>query len=437
MLDPLAEAGEPQDNPALPQGWDELVQVTAGIPPDQIDALEGVRELDQVYPLLHSLTGRSLRDFFVRAAALEAIVAADAAVFSPADLDRILYWLEPGARESTLRILRQSGWLQYEPGIGTTLTDAGRWAYDVLSFLHRRLRESEFLPTVAGVHYALEIGADPIRLLMSMRSRLVALRDEIEAARASYSEVVLRKAISRLEAALELSTQIRAVLDRIPLDQRAARAIVRDIHDLLSQLHGCSSELHQAVVELGRQYLRLSAGLTVEQIVSALRRLSVTELGAIGSDALQPVVAAPPLLTTEVVAQAAELHILRERRSPEPVQWEEPAPAESVLGTADTPREALTLLHDLKGLATRQLSQPLASVVPREDTSTSFLRASLIALVGQGLSGEGVAGQLGVIPLAVETQRDGWPEDLDEGGTAGVTALTPGQVEPTSGGRNG
>lgn len=430
--------GAPNEEHAVPpEGWDDLAQLTDGIPPDQIDALRSIRELDQVYPLLHSLAGRSLRDFFVRAAALEALVAAQSAVFSAADLDQTLYWLERGARESTLRVLRQSGWLQFEPGVGTTLTDTGRWAYDVLSFLHRRLREAELLPTVAGIHYALEIGADPIRLLLSMRSRLVAQRDELEAARASYSEVVLRKAISKLDAALELSTQIRAVLDRVPLDQRAARTIVRDIHDLLSQLHGNSSELHQAVVELGRQYLRLAAGLTVEQIVSALRRLSVEELGRIGRDALQPVLAAPPLLTTEVVAQAAEGHILRERPSPDPVRWEEPSLAPSVPGGADTPGEVVALLRDLADLAARMTPEALSAVVPREDKGTSFLRASLLALVGQGLSGEGVAGQLGVIPVTVETEQDGWPAELDGGGTAGVTAVTPGHVTPTSRGRDG
>src|SRR2546423_1165514 len=108
----LARSGDLDDAPVLPEGWDDLASLTGSIPPDQIDALRGVRELDQVYPLLHSLAGRSLRDFFVRAAALEAIVGADKAVFSSADLDQVLYWLEASARDSMLRVLRGSGWLQ-------------------------------------------------------------------------------------------------------------------------------------------------------------------------------------------------------------------------------------------------------------------------------------------------------------------------------------
>jgi hypothetical protein len=414
------------DSDDLAHGWSDLTELTGGIAPDQIAALKDIRELEQVYPLLHSLTGRSIRDFLVRAAALEAIIGSKTAAFSAMDLDEALYWLETAARESTLRALRQNGWLEFEPGVGTTVTAPGRWVYDVLSFLHKHLRESELLPTLAGINYALDIGHDPIRLLQSMRSRLVSQRDEIETARASYSEVLLRKAITKLDASLDLSAQIRAVLDRIPLDQRAARAVVRDIHDLLSQLHGNSSELHQAVVELGRQYLQLSAGLTVEQIISALQRLTAEELGSVGKDALLRVIAAPPLLTTEVVAHAAETHIARERYAPEPVHWEEPEVATATMDRVATPMEVTALLIELGEVASRGTPERLAAVIPREDSATSFLRASLLALVGQGLTGEGIAGQLGAMDLTVETRDDGWPEELTDGPVAGVSAVTPG-----------
>src|SRR6266542_3418560 len=93
-LGPLEDRVE-SDGEARGQGWEQLAQLTGGIPPERIAALTAVRELDQVYPLLHSLAGRSLGDFLVRAAALEAIVAADKAVSSAAELDQILYWLEP------------------------------------------------------------------------------------------------------------------------------------------------------------------------------------------------------------------------------------------------------------------------------------------------------------------------------------------------------
>jgi hypothetical protein len=140
------------------------------------------------------------------------------------------------------------------------------------------------------------------------------------------------------------------------------------------------------------------------------------------------VLTAPSLLTTEVVAHAAEAHILRERRTPEPVRWEEPPLPDSAAEGAETPAEVLALLADLGGIAKRGAAETLGSVVPREDSSTSFLRASLLALVGHGLTGEGIAGQLGSMALMVETDNGGWPEELEDAGVHGLTAVTPGRV---------
>ncbi len=411
-------------------GWEGISQWTGGLRPEEVEELRGVRELESIYPLLHALVGRSLRDFLVRAAALESIVKAERASLSPQELDDILYWLDEPARAATVRVLRQSGWLEYDPASGTTITDAGRWAYDVLSFLHRRLRESELLPTIAGIRYALEIGVDPLRHLLSMRSRLVALREEIEVARASYSEVVLRRAASKLDDALRLSAQIRAVLDRVPLDHGAARRVAREIHDLLSRLHGVGADLHAAVTEVGRQYLRLTKGLTTEQIVRALMRLSREELAAVGGEALLPALAPPPLLTTEVVAQAAELHVLREREEPEPVAWLEPPEAPHVSAAAGVPPEVLAWIDELAEVARSGEPVPLDRLIPHGDAGESFLRANLLSLAGDRRAGEGLVGRLGAIPVETVPAGDGWPEPLNGGP---LSRLTPGSVRPRRG----
>jgi hypothetical protein len=448
--------GEDLDSPDL-RGWEGLSELTGGLPPEQVDALSAVRELEAVYPLLHALVGRSLRDFFVRAAALEELVKAERAVFSAEELDETLYWLDERARDATLKALRASGWLAYEPAAGTSLTDAGRWAYDVLSFLHRRLAESELLPTVAGVEYALSIGMDPLRLLTSTRARLTALYEEIDAALASHSEVVLRRTVAKLQEVLALSSRIRALLDKIDLQHRAARREARDIHDLLSRLHGRSADLHAAVTEVGRQYLRLTAGLTTEQIVRALMAKSRAELAAVGREALQAVLAPPPLLTTEAVAHAAEVQALRERGEAPAVAWEEPPAAPRATDAIDVPAEVRRLIADLLGIAEGGEPVPLARVVPAPEAGESFLRASLLALAGDHRAGEGVAGQLGAIPVAVEPEGDGWPEPLaaaivpeaawPQAAPQGValprsgppaaplqalTRLTPGAVRPTA-----
>ena len=427
LSDTKPENPELENAEADSRGWDGLAEWTGGLPPEQIESLATVRELEPVYPLLHALVGRSPREFFVRAAVMEALVESARPAFSQRDLDEILYWLDEGARTAALRALRQSGWLEFDPAAGHALTDAGRWVSDVLSFLHHRLRESELLPTVEGVRYALDIGLDPLRHLQSMRSRLAAMRQEIDEALASHSEVVLRRTAEKLQEVLRLSERIRAVLDAVWLDQVAARRVAREIHDLLSRLHGASSTLHAAVTEVGRQYLRLTAGLTTEQIVRALMAKSQGELAAAAREALLPVVPAPPLLTTDAVAYAAELQAARERAEAEPVVWSEPAEAPRAANAVDVPPEVERLLADLGAIVRGGEPVALSRVVPGIDAGESFLRASLLALAGQQFAGEGVAGRLGSLPLTVEPEGDGWPEAIE--GSA-LARLTPGAIHP-------
>jgi hypothetical protein len=427
VTEPDFDLDFPQEATADARGWDGLVEWTGGLPPDQVEPLAAVRELEAVYPLLHALVGRSPREFFVRAAVMEALVESARPVFSTQDLDEILYWLAEPARTAALRALRQSGWLEFAPAEGHALTDTGRWVGDVLSFLHHRLRESELLPTVEGVRYALDIGLDPLRHLQSMRSRLASMRQEIDDALASHSEVVLRRTAEKLQEVLRLSERIRAVLDAVRMDQVAARRVAREIHDLLSRLHGASSTLHAAVTEVGRQYLRLTAGLTTEQIIRALMAKSRDELAAVGREALLPVLPAPPLLTTDAVAYAAEVQALRERAEAEPVVWSEPVEAPRAADAVDVPAEVERLLADLSAVVRGREPVALARIVPGDDAGESFLRASLLALAGQRWAGEGIAGRLGALPLTVDPEGDGWPEEITE---PPLTRLTPGFVRP-------
>lgn len=422
------EGDLPEDTEGTaPRGWDGLAEWTGGLAPEGVEELAAVRELEAVYPLLHALTGRSPREFFVRAAVMEALVKSARPAFSPQDLDEILYWLAEPVRSTALRALRQSGWLEFDPSAGHLLTDAGRWVGDVLSFLHRRLRESELLPTVEGVRYALDIGLDPLRHLQSMRSRLAALRQEIDDALASHSEVVLRKTAAKLQDVLGLSQRIRAVLETVRLDQEAARRVAREIHDLLARLHGASSSLHAAITEVGRQYLKLTAGLTTEQIIRSLMSLSLEQLAAAGQEALLPVLPAPPLLTTDAVAYAAEVQASRERTEAAPVVWSEPAAAPRAADAVDVPPDVQRFLADLALIARGREPVALSNVIPAGDSGESFLRASLLALAGQRFAGEGIAGRLGALQLTVEPEGDGWPEEI---AGAPLVRLTPGTLRP-------
>jgi len=419
---PPAPNGAPES-----KGWDAISEWTDGFAPEDIPALAAVRDLESVYPLLHALVGPSSRDFFVRAAALESLVAAGRGAFSTEDLEETLSWLSPEKRDGVLRALRRSGWLAWDPATGTTITAAGHWAYDVLSFLHRRLRDGELKPTISGIEYALDIGLDPMRHLRSMRSRLVELREQMSAARASHSEVVLRRSVARLRETLDLSAQVRAVLDRVPARDPEARAVIRDVHELLSRLHHMGSDLQAAITEVGRQFLRLTAGLTVEQIVTALMSRSIEDLAEPGRDALLPAVAPPPLLTSEVVAAAAEQQFLRVREEPPPVRWEEPPRAPRGRKSISIPEEVEALLADLAGIEKDGRERRLEEVLPRDDSAVSFLRTSLLSLVGDPAGGEGIAGKLGAFGLDPETEGDGWPTPLADGPLA---ALTPGRIRP-------
>ena len=432
MSEPSDIAGElatPDAGPAdvEPAGWDALAALTGGIPPEQVDELRAVRTLEPMYPLLHALVGRTMRDFLVRAAALEAMVQSGRATFGAGDLDEVLSFLDPEARGATLAALRRSGWLEHFPAQGTVVTDAGRWAFDILAFLHKRVGEAELLPTVAGLDYALLIGVDPVRHLLSMRARLNALRAEIEAARASHSEVVLRRTAGRIDDALRLSAQIRAALDRVPLDHLAARTVAREIHGLLAQLHGAGSELHRDVVEMGRQYLTLTGGLTTEQVVRALMSRSQEELARVAREVLLPVVTPPPLVTTDVLGSAAEQQALRVRPEAPEVVWAEPAPAAPTTQDAFAPDDVRALLAELSAVAAARRAVPLVDAVARGSRSEAFLRLSLLALVGDARAGEGFAGQLGALPLDVEAAEDGWPEPVEG---RPIAALTPGAIVP-------
>ena len=91
------------------------------------------------------------------------------------------------------------------------------------------------------------------------------------------------------------------------------------------------------------------------------------------------------------------------------------------------PAEVLSFVADLSDLAHRARSVPLADVVPRGDAGESFLRASLLPLVGDRAAGEGIAGRLGAISVDVLVDGTGWPEPVKD---APIHGLTPGSINP-------
>src|SRR5207249_9872436 len=120
-------------------------------------------------------------------------------------------------------------------------------------------------------------------------------------------------------------------------------------------------------------------------------------------------------------------------REPEEVQWTEAPEAPRLPEAADLPKEALALLADLAEVVRLRSSPGLEEVIPKCSPAESFLRASLLPLVGDRRAGEGLAGQLGALPLEVEARGNGWPEEVKE---SPITSLTPGEIRSRGTGAN-
>jgi hypothetical protein len=118
---------------------------------------------------------------------------------------------------------------------------------------------------------------------------------------------------------------------------------------------------------------------------------------------------------------------MRERATSEAVVWTEPDEAPRAADAVEVPPEVARLLADLAAVARGREPVALSQIIPIGDAGESFLRASLLALTGQHGSGEGIAGRLGALPLTVEPEGDGWPEEI---ANAPLARLTPGAVHP-------
>lgn len=391
----------------IPHSWADLCEALSGFDPDRVPPLVAARELESVYPMLHALTRGSLSDFFVRVAALEALVADARTPLAPGELAEALYWLNDPARDGVIRTLRESGWLTYETPGGYRISPAGQFVATVLSFLRAQAREGDLRPTVEGIDYMIRLGVDPLRQVLLLRSSLEDLRNTMEQARSSHSEVILRAASKRISEALELSERIREVLGHVSLDMVEARRVAQSIHELLSRLHGVGSDLHSAITEVGRQYLHLVAGLSTSDIVTTLMQLPVEELADAARSSMRQVFRKPVFVVPEVLGSTAETYLTRDLANSKVTDWSDPPEPESTVADTAVPEEVQRLLDSLDCLVTLQQGERLSTFLPKHTAGESLLRASLLPLLRQPLSGEGVAARLGAMPLKVVVESNG------------------------------
>lgn len=393
---------------AEPLGWDDLHSRLA--PGQQLDTLEHLqlaREFLPIYPYLKALTSTNALDFIERVASMSALIAVDSASFTQKDLERALYWFTQPAREGVLLALRRSGWLEYDEETRTTrISDAARMVFENIALLKRSVREDDLLSTVSAIENALQVGIPPTQLIQALRSRLNRLYDDIKKAEESHSEVILKNSAKKLQDCNKLSTQIRAVLCRVPPAMRVADQVYESIQDLLSRLHLKSSDLHSAIIEMGKQYLNLTAGMTIEQIVRVLRSRSKEELASVAKRALFGILVPPPYINTSVAGEATIQQASKNLGPPEKVKWIDPP----VIGTTTAPEEsrfpdARKFLAELLDLVRSGKNVDLSMLIQQGSLSETFLRANLLPFVGIGGKGEGLVAQFGRLPLQVETSN--------------------------------
>lgn len=387
--------------------------------------MAGVRPLVRVESLLRSLLGRNGGEFLARAAALQQLVRSRQATFKPGEMHRVLGFLPNPHRSATIQALRRNGWLDYAPTIGYTITSLGTWVQEILVFFLGTAREDRFATSLAGINYLLEQGEDPTLALHILEERVIRLQFDLETAVNSYSERTMRATQTRVNELIQLSQQVRKVQDRLEPSNRAARDVLRRINKRLAELHWSGGRLDRGIAELSGQYLNLRVGVTSEQVVQGLLTFKAGELAAVTASALRPMYQPVPLLSSATLARAALHQLGRARGKPEMIDLAEPSPAEREPDTEAITSDVARFLHDLDQVAQATEPVALAAIVPRETPGESFLRLALLTLAGDTSMAEGLAGQIGKLPLDVEVDGDGATTALKG---QPLRALTPGRV---------
>lgn len=410
--------------------WTLLASMTAPVDPTQIGAFVDVRPLVRVESLLRSLLGRNGAEFLARAAALQQLVRSRQAAFKPGEIHRLLAFLPDPHRSATIQALRRNGWLDYAPAIGYTITSLGTWVEEILVFFLGTAREDRFATSLAGINYLLEQGEDPTLALHILEERVIRLQFDLESAVNSYSERTMRATQTRVNELIQLSQHVRKVQDRLEPSNRAARDVLRRINKRLAELHWSGGRLDRGIAELSGQYLNLRVGVTSEQFVQGLLTFKAGELAVITAAAFRPVYEPAPLLSSATLARAALHQLGREHGKPGDVDLAEPSPAERQPDAEAITADVARLLQDLEHVADAPEPVALADIVPRESPGESFLRLALLTLAGDASMEEGLAGQLGRLPIDVEVDGDGATVPLQE---PPLRALTPGRIRRRSG----
>jgi hypothetical protein len=396
----------------------------------EIPALRSVQPVARLYPLLSSLLGRTEEDFARRLASIESLVASGRSPFGAEDLEAILSWMPPNARRSTVKALRDGGWLSHDPEFGTTITPDGRLLYEVFAALYRRALAGDLAPSIAILELMNETGQDPRRILAAIRSRMAEILEEILRARAQRTVAYLREAKGMLEETLSLSEHLQDAIRAIVSRDLETHRLIKGVLVTFAHLAQANTQLEEDLLQVTRDFVRLPTSITSHQVVRALVGTAKERLSEVGQHAVQPFYAPHPVVNTDALIASAEIYLRRTRELPPLLEWREPEPQPAATFDPLLPTAALALIEDLVQVADSGGSARLEEIVPHSTPTESLYRNALLSLLNEARARRGIAGRIARIPLRVDVQNDGWPVPLGEGP---LSALTPGQLNRKEG----
>jgi hypothetical protein len=338
--------------------------------------------------------------------------------------------MQPKARRSTVKSLRDGNWLSYDPEFGTTITPDGRLLYEVFAALYRRALAGDLAPGIAILELMNETGQDPRRILAAIRSRMAEILEEILRARAQRTLAYLRDAKGMLEETLSLSEHLQHALRAVGPRDLETHRLIKGVLVTFAHLAQANTQLEGDLLQVSRDFVRLPWSITSQQVVRTLVGTEKERLSEVGQHALQPFYAPHPVVNTDALISSAEAYLRRIHEPPPLLEWREPEPQPVATFDPLLPAAALDLIEDLVQIADSGGSAQLEEIVPHGTPTDSLYRNALLSLLNEARARRGIAGRMRRIPLRVDVQNDGWPVPLAKGPLA---ALTPGQLNRKEG----
>ncbi|MEC5396948.1 hypothetical protein [Uliginosibacterium sp. H1] len=314
-------------------------------------------------------------------------IQAEATRWEPDALRRHFSYLDTVKLETVLKRLRENGLMVFGEDGTYSLTDAGRNALAAISAL-LRFGESEdaelgFLTTqLAGMQAT---GSVSPEMLQHLLAKLNALTESFEDAIASGSEFRILEARSRLSANVRWLDKGTSILRELLSDDEISAETGRIAHSIglaQSRLARVDAAFQRALNKIESQRVTLGAsGVSSSDAAAWLRRLSITQIVALGHGAMRGGV------RTQYLAGGHELLDRAESALSEEVQRIEADTALPPPGSADmniSPEtDDLSLLIRLTDkLAAVEQEAPAHKLVLGGGFGPASYRLSLLSLLG-------------------------------------------------------